>query len=60
MKIKLKTDTYYIISVICILFVMNRFKYTIAEQEFQTWIVLFVGIICTIFALIMTFRKDNK
>lgn len=56
---RLEPDTYYILAMICILFVMNRFEYTIAEQKLQTYVILFMGIMFAIIAIVMTFRKEK-
>ena len=56
---RLEPDTYYILSLICLLFVMNRFDYSAFHQKYQIYIVLFMGIIFLINALSMTFQKEK-
>jgi len=52
MNFKLKFDTYYILCLMCILFVMNKIEYSEIELNLRLGLILILGIVFFIFGFI--------
>jgi hypothetical protein len=52
MNFKIKSDTYYIMCIMCLLFVMSKYEYTEAELNARLLCVLILGIVFAIIAFI--------